>query len=144
MDKWNHQQTSISKGQESEGTRSPKSTNLGHSRKKGFWCHKKQEQKDNAFDKKKQAEEKWILTVNAMEPYTGSGCSQPMIGAVQDVKNPTKFSGYAETRAGRCKRITIDIEQSIICTKKMRRKRWQYKKIDVVTSKVIFFSVSIH
>ena len=50
---------------------------------------KKQEQKNNALDRIKQAEEKHVLIVNTVEIHMNPRGAQPMGGTVQDVGNST-------------------------------------------------------
>ena len=56
-----------------------------------------------------------MLTVNTVETHMNPGGAQLIAGAVQDVEKPTNLSWYPEARAGRCQRVTKDMEQYNAC-----------------------------
>ena len=73
--------------------------------------------------KTKQAEEKYIFTLNSVEAHISPRGLYPMVGTVQDVGNSTTLGGCAGAREGRCQRMTKDAEQFTTHAKMMRTKK---------------------
>ena len=95
---------------------------------KDFDAMKKQEQKNNTFDKMKAGSEIYID-----HKYWGTHIIprgvQSVAEAAQDAKNLTTLSRYTGARVDRCQRMTKDTEQFTTHTNMMRTERWQHRSL---------------